>query len=90
MFRDFKCYLQPEALKPGHGVLFAFYWLLKRARNDAWGRLIGVSGLLQLRSVGDDLKCVAEMQEISIGNNLSLPAEKWRSKKWMGSCVWAE
>lgn len=27
-----------------------------------------MSGLLQLRSVGDDLKCMREVQEIAIGN----------------------
>lgn len=37
-------------------------------RNDAWERLIGVNGLLQLRSVGEDLKCVGEVQEIAVGN----------------------
>lgn len=40
----------------------------QETRNDAWERFIGVSGLLQLRSVGDDLKCIGEVQEIAIGN----------------------
>lgn len=38
-------------------------------RSDAWERLVGVTGLLQLRSERDDLKCMGEVQEISIGNS---------------------
>lgn len=75
VFSDFKCYLQPEALKPGHGVLSACYWVLKGP-----GMMPGVNGLLQLRFVGDDLKCMR-----STGNchrkHLSLPGEKWRPEK---------
>lgn len=40
----------------------------QETRKDAWERFFGVSGVLQLRSVGDDLKFMGEVQEISIGN----------------------
>lgn len=40
-----------------------------RDRNDAWERLIGVNGLLQLRSVGDGLKCMGEVEEMAVGNS---------------------